>query len=616
MKFLRTVVQSILVVAACLVAVSVTPCLSASTLRVDADTGVPTSPCGSESTPCATIQKAVNDASSGDTILVAAGTYTFDPALDPCPAGLTAVVCVSNKFLTIRGGFDNGDWSNSDPQTNLTTIDGENVNRGVLVADFGVPAGLTMEGFTIRRGFGPASNSDINGWGGGVFAREADLTLRNMVIIDNVAKGKDTQTGRGGTGAGGGVAVRGIVGVRVTGVFENVTCEGNTAQGGTGPERGGGGQGGGMWLYYADSTGDNLVFTGNTARAGHSNGGGVLNGFPGAHGGAIAFKEESISVFSNVTAMGNFVIGGNANATSGQAGFGFAGGLFGEEADFTVTDLVATGNTVTGGNAATAGGAFGGGFYSLNSEVRLDRALIQSNTVQGGYGVVKKGTAGGGGVFFEDVDGSASGRQIAVENAIISDNSVILGSGGDVNVSGGGGGVFLNGAQAVLTHCTVAHNSLSSTPMSGRAIVVVTRTPASPVPAHLDFNYGIISDHVIPGGNTSAAHVIEGSSLTFYVGLFANNEAETSGTGTISGLATMDTESTAGYVSPGSPEFDYHLRDDSPAIDAALGSSTVRDIDGDLRDESPDNGADELVDDLFADGFESGDTTAWSVKVP
>ena len=131
----------------------------------------------------------------------------------------------------------------------------------------------------------------------------------------------------------------------------------------------------------------------------------------------------------------------------------------------------------------------------------------------------------------------------------------------------------------------------------------------------MNFNFGIISDHVIPGGNPEAVRVNDGSSLTFNGGLLANNEIETSGPGTVNGLATMDTESSVGYVSPGSPDFNYHLQAISPAIDGALGSLTVYDIDGELRDAFPDYGADEFISSLFSDGFESGNSAAWSSTV-
>lgn len=61
---------------------------------------------------------------------------------------------------------------------------------------------------------------------------------------------------------------------------------------------------------------------------------------------------------------------------------------------------------------------------------------------------------------------------------------------------------------------------------------------------------------------------------------------------------------------------DLHLAaDDLPPVDAGAPLTpglADRDIDRDLRDAAPDVGADEAVGPLLADGFESGDLSAWS----
>jgi len=41
----------------------------------------------------------------GEVIRVARGTYTFDQQLSQCTVGNTAVVCIVNKDLIIRGGL-------------------------------------------------------------------------------------------------------------------------------------------------------------------------------------------------------------------------------------------------------------------------------------------------------------------------------------------------------------------------------------------------------------------------------------------------------------------------------------------------------------------------------
>ena len=593
---------------------------SAATIRVDSATGFDVGGCGSDGSPCASVQYAVNGASSGDTILVAAGTYTYDVGLDPCPSDHTGVVCiqpVTFMSLTIKGGYAGGDWTTPTPDTNVTIIDGQDAYRGVLVNGTNDGAALVMEGFTVRNGLGLSRPGlDDNGFGGGVSVVLADLTLRNMVIEDNEARGADVDPGKGGAGAGGGVAIRSSNGSpRATLVLENVTFDNNRAVGGTGEEAGGFGEGGAMFLNYTDASGSDIVVTNNQALAGSSTGDGITGGKKAdAQGGGIAFKEASDSTFQRVTATGNLAQGGDAASSGGSAGGAFGGGLYGERADsYSIIDGVVRDNVAHGGNADTAGMGFGGGVYALDSEVSLNRLQIINNEASGGDGTTKKGSGGGGGLYFADNDGVSGGRMITMLNVVVAGNSAALGSGGGTT-SGGGGGLFVNGAQSDASHCTFADNGLSdSPPMQGKAIVLITRTPATPVPSHMTFDYGIISDHAAYLGD-AAVHVKADSSITFDTGIFSNNGTDTAGVGTYNGLGSMSSEASVVYVAGGSPDFDYRLQESSPAVDTASGSTETLDFEGDVRDGSPDIGADEHTESLdliFADGFESGDTSAW-----
>ena len=67
------------------------------------------------------------------------------------------------------------------------------------------------------------------------------------------------------------------------------------------------------------------------------------------------------------------------------------------------------------------------------------------------------------------------------------------------------------------------------------------------------------------------------------------------------------------------PAGDLHLTETASApVDggAVLGGLCDTDIDGDLRDDQPDVGADEVGTAIFSDGFESGNTLAWTAAVP
>jgi hypothetical protein len=392
--------------------------------------------------------------------------------------------------------------------------------------------------------------------------------------------------------------------------LEDVTFDGNVAMGGTGPERGGFGQGGGLWLNYTDATANGLVLTGNTAVGGSSGGDGVHSGRADGQGGAIAFKLESDAVFERLVVSGNSSLGGNASNSIGTAGSGFGGGLYGERATSVVVwDALVRDNVAQGGDAATGGGGFGGGFMTLDSTFSLERVQILENVAQGGDGPTVKGSGGGGGGYFSDNDGASGGRTITMVNTILGGNEATLGTGGG-STSGGGGGIFLNGAQVTLTHATIAGNVLStSPPMQGWGVVAITR--AGPIPSNMTFRYGIIADHASTAD--AAVHVKPDSAVTFDDGLFANNNADTAGTGTYNGLGTMTSEASAVFRSPGSPDFDYHVEATSPAVGQAGASTTPLDVDGESRSAPRDLGADQSSSLIFRDGFESGNTMFWVI---
>jgi hypothetical protein len=90
-----------------------------------AATGTDNANCGTSGAPCRSIQAAVNKAVTGDTILVAAGSYNYNGAADTCSFLVTrSVVCVVDKDITIRGGYTTSNWGASNPSANLTVIDG------------------------------------------------------------------------------------------------------------------------------------------------------------------------------------------------------------------------------------------------------------------------------------------------------------------------------------------------------------------------------------------------------------------------------------------------------------------------------------------------------------
>ncbi|MFV1979646.1 MAG: hypothetical protein ACC655_00695 [Rhodothermia bacterium] len=597
---------------------------AASTFMVDVATGTDFAGCGSIVSPCKNIQQAVNVAITGDTILVAKGTYTYDTTLDGvCTpiTGKTAVVCVLNAELVILGGFSGSDWSTADPVANLTVIDGQNVWRGVRVADTnpGVEptAGLRLEGFTIRRGRAGTevgSDSVSRAFGGGFESLFSKVELRDLVVEDNVALGVDTVTGAGGWGLGGGVSIR----VPSPGsIIERVHFARNQARGGSGPETGGFGIGGGMLLSDPNQQGGlltllNLVFINNVAAGGNSAGDGENGGRRAdGQGGGVAFQGGSLADAVGLTATSNTASGGDANGTGGGA---FGGGVFLENViNVALFDLNLSNNLAVGGDGTNGGLGEGGGLMSANSQYSLESSTVILNTAFGGGGVGgTKGPPGGGGLKIQRTSGTAT---VTVRNTVITDNVAQESIDGTTR-GGGGGGIFVVGAEVNLIHTTVARNRLTASSNQGLGLVLVTLGPNSSV---VSAEYGVIADHIdVPG--EVAVHVQTGSEITFVKGLFAGNENDSNqgdiNSGTFSGLGTTITAADAGFSSPGAPNYDYHVVGTSPAIDAAAPSTEPIDFEGQSREGIRDLGADELgALPFFSDGFESGDTSKWSNTV-
>jgi hypothetical protein len=184
--------------------------------------GSDSSTCLSSASACATINGAIAKAASGDTILVASGTYT----------GSGDQVVTPDKPISLSGG-----WNNSfTTQDSFTVIDGEHTRGGMYAENISI----SVERFVFQNGYALA--------GGGIYSN-GDLTLDHCTIAHNMS-----------LWYGGGVAVWGNLVIRFSAVYgnraiqygggvvasgqlvmENTTVSGNTAEG----------IGGGLRVYYS-----------------------------------------------------------------------------------------------------------------------------------------------------------------------------------------------------------------------------------------------------------------------------------------------------------------------------------------------------------------------------
>ncbi|BCX04667.1 MAG: hypothetical protein KatS3mg053_2605 [Candidatus Roseilinea sp.] len=548
--------------------------------------------CGTDAAPCRSIAFAIRQAAAGDEIRIAAGTYTGAGADPACAFLFTAVLCIVDKPLIIRGGFSTENWALSDPVANPTIIDGQHAYRGVNVVRVNR---LTIEGITIQNGLAEAEAGDPNAFGGGMTAIESVVTLRDMVFENNLVVGQNNDQGSGGAAAGGALAIRSAP-AGETSFIERVTFQDNVSIGGAGADRGGYAFGA-VFVFQSQVEIRASTFTGNRAQAGDGENGRAADGSRAdALGGAVAVEGNSNVSLIGVQANDNLVVGGNGAQFGGGS---FGGGVYAEDSSLTITDAQFRSNLARGGDGAEDGGfAGGGGILTFNSEASIQRVQIIANRAVGGSAGDggTAGPAGGGGVYLwrAKPEGPATN---SITNAIIADNAVEIGRG--QITGGGGGGIQAQGLTAEITHVTLARNRLGEQLIAGEALVVVEAPGVSTTTVHL--NYSVVADHATkPAG--AAIVVLPDNTLNLTRGLFANNAADTNGdpsqlpSGTINGLDTTIRVDSAGFASPGAPQYNYRLTAESPAIDQAIGSATPDDFEGRVRPSgaAPDLGAHEF----------------------
>jgi hypothetical protein len=241
---------------------------------VDDDT-CPDPGSGTEGDPFCRIQDAVDAASAGDEIRVAAGTYTGAQMVLDSRTGYTYTqVVFITRSLTLRGGYDAADWNaEPDPAANPSVIDAQGYGRGIsLVGQHPDTPEVTLEGLTVTGGdYTGLGNPLGGGWrvchedegidcGGGLYATWSHFVLRNCIVSDNTAGPNDYSHG-------GGIYIYMIPsegpGVRI----ENTAVLSNSAPAD-------GGQGGGM---FADGIWQPITITHSTFQENYAQdrGGGV-----------------------------------------------------------------------------------------------------------------------------------------------------------------------------------------------------------------------------------------------------------------------------------------------------------------------------------------------------
>ena len=302
----------------------------------------------------ATVQAALDVAADGIEIRVAAGTYTD---IHDCPRNdiittgtAKAVVCIS-KTVTIRGGY-NTSFSAWDPAVNVTTLNAQNLGRGIYITGDISPtiADLSITGgdATGLTGYEYYGQYDA---GGGVYILTANATLVNNHIFNNTSPshaggvyiGNSTSQLTGNTISNNTIDSGGGAGVVL---FRSAaTLTGNKILNNTSSN-----VAGGVYALYADATLVNNTISGNTTTI---NGGGI----------DIASCNPSLS--------GNIITGNTAQ---------WGGGIV-----LWYSDSILTNNVIENNQVSTIGS--GSGIWIGGSTLTLLHTTISHNTGGDGSGV-------------------------------------------------------------------------------------------------------------------------------------------------------------------------------------------------------------------------------------
>jgi len=534
-------------------------------VRVES-TGTDSPDCGSVAKPCQTIQQAVNIAKSGDTIRIAQGTYTG--------SGKAVVSLVASeqqpKNLTLTGGYRASNWDTPTLDPSKTVIDGQNGRRGLFIRNS--IALVTVENLTIQNGLltdGLLFDTLDAYFGAGLFCINSPMSLANVTIKNNVVKRQNSQ-GNELVGGGGAAFYRNCAVTMKNVIFsDNQVIGGSPAANGRGETAIGGGF---VATTNSNVTADNLTLTRNRLQAG--NGGTGSQDATGylradALGGGAAFFESQITLkYINVS---------ENNITAGQGsafgGFGDGAGLYFEKlTSALVKQGVIKNNLVHGGASSDkAGEGEGGAIMSSEASLTLEQLWLVNNQAIGGAGRIA-GRANGGGLCF-------IASQVTGTNLVIADNIAHAGTGEER--WGGGGGIYLSRqTQLTLNHTTLAGNSVLDSMIASGGVVVDSST--------MNINYSIIADHT--QGYSALAALSSSDTLNINYTLFSGNIKDFR-----EGQAGKVVNTNAQTGLPSFADTNYHLKVDSAAINKAVGSSTLYDIDGQTRphDGLADVGADE-----------------------
>ena len=409
---------------------------ASNSIFVDGLTGVDNTSCGTMAAPCKTIQYGVNQASTGNDVLVSQGTYVESITL--------------KNGVGIYGGYNAAqDWKRATTYTVTVNSNASDGGHGWAVRGTSISTATALNQLTIR-----SPNATGSGTSSVAIACQTcnGLTLAHLSVI----AGTGTSGTSGATGATGLAGAAGTSGNSASaGSGGSRTC----SVGGTTP-RGGNGGGGGGWAGDGSNGAAGQASGSITGGAGGGRGqwkcSWVVNcdAHPGSGGGAgktgatgttgSAGPVASHSLLRLIAARG----GNGANGSHGSAGGGGGGGA---------GNLVDDGG---GGGGGGGGGCLGaGGTGGLGGGSSVGILLVSSSSAKVQSVSVTTATAGNGGAGGTGGNGGAGGTGGAGADAGISDGNGGRGGNGGAGGTGGRGGGGRGGDRV----CVMTYGGVLST---------------------------------------------------------------------------------------------------------------------------------------------------------
>jgi hypothetical protein len=326
-------------------------------------------------------------------------------------------------------------------------------------------------------------------------------------------------------------------------------------------------------VIYVDT---GITVTLDGLRVTHGNA--VIAGDAGRGGGVDLYGGTPIimnsTIVSNIASFGGGVFGLGSNARLEANVINLNTSIFGGGPYMISGQPVLVDNVIVSNSAVIRGG---GVALSSASTVSMTGNVILSNTANGGGGMYLNGgntvavmnnriisnssNFNGAGLYLESNHGAL------FVNNVIADNRI--------RTSGSGSGIFANYSSPRFLHTTLARNT------GGDGSVVYASDYLSM------FASVALTNTILASGATGISATI-GNTFTLSGILFFGNADNVSGAGSVF----------ASNVYTGNPYFaadGYHILSTSAAIDKGVNAGAATDIDGQLRDASPDLGADEFV---------------------